>query len=290
MIAILSALTFTQPLIQDASDPMHLRGAAIHVHAGAGGDGLRNDSVLHVDLIYSDGTLHQVRFTHGIPDNNDAQVVAADKWRGPNARLAYVDATITGRRGGFEGTDDFDLRSLAVNVTTNDRANLRMFHKENIGKRLSGVGSWSSGLQSAYRPEVNPSLTRYLEADIYVGDQPMNGGALELGLKSAAGIVWGKMTVNAHADPIGYAHLTFNFLDPIYLSKCTHLYLRQQGKGFDGFTINGITVYSREGQYLGTPHLAVICHELNINAKMAPGITWASRPFLLAEALVFKEK
>ena len=118
----------------------------------------------------------------------------------------------------------------------------------------------------------------------------MNGGALELGMKSAAGTVWGQMTVPAHADPLGYAHLTFNFLTPILLSKYNHLYLRQQGRGFGGFTINGITVYSREGQYLGTPRLAVICHELNINAKMGKGITWASRPFLLAEALVLKEK
>ena len=289
MIAILSALTFTQPLIQDTSDPMHLRGAAIHVHAGAGGDGLRNNSVLHVDLIYSDGTLHQVAFTHGIPDNSNAQVVALDKWRGPNARLAYVDATITGRRGGFEGTDDFDLRSLAVDAIPDTRANLRMFHKDNIGKRLTGVGSWSSGLQDVYRPEVSPSLTRYLEADIYVGGQPMNG-ALELGMKSAAGTVWGQMTIAAHADHFGYAHLVFNFLTPILLSKYTHLYLRQQGRGFDGFTINGLTVYSRESLSIRSPRLAVICHELNINAKMGPGITWASRPFLLAEAFVLKEK
>src|SRR5260370_355890 len=194
-----AAISFSRPV---ATAP--LRAGDISVIVRAGEDGLRNDSRLDVDLIFDDGRLLQAAFTHGIPDNQVATLVAGQSF--PSEHLAYVNVTLTGRSGGLENPDDFDLRFVRVEVTAPGGVQTIVFNTR-IDQRLHGVGSWSSRLLTAYRPAAMQPTGRYIEANLYIGDQPVQGGRLELGVQGGLTTVWGTMTQDLRVDHLGWAHV-----------------------------------------------------------------------------------
>jgi len=141
MVSFYAGLALSTILHQD---PNQIAGGSIFVRIGAGGDDLRHDSVLHSDIILTDGTLCQGTML-GIGSNQMRQKDLEDHWSKGTEKLALVNCTMTGRRGGTDGTDNFDLKTYDVEVRTQNHNTVRMFLKNNIGFRLSGVGTWSSG-------------------------------------------------------------------------------------------------------------------------------------------------
>jgi hypothetical protein len=257
------------------------------------GDGLRNDSRLDVDLIFDDGRLLEVPITGGIPDNSHRRLVAGHMF--PSEHLAFVNVTLTGRSRDLENPDDFDLTSVVVELTEPGGRQWPIFTRR-INQRLHGVGSWSSGLLTAYRPAAMQPTGRYIEANLYIGDQPVQGGSMELGVQEGLTTVWGTMTQNLRVDHLGWAHVTFSYVDhPLTFTRCTHLYLRQAGRGFNGFTLNGATFYvSVTGSVIpGGPTSTnswVMYQALNINAKLAFKVNWASQGFLLRDSDQLREE
>lgn len=255
------------------------------------GDGLRNDSRLDVDLIFDDGRLLEAPVTGGIPDNSHRRLVAGHMF--PSEHLAYVNVTLTGRSHDLEYPDDFDLTSVVVELTDPDGHPTPIFSRR-INQRLHGVGSWSSGLLSAYRPAASEPTGRYIEANLYIGEEPA-GGRLELGVQEGLTTVWGTMTEDLHVDHLGWAHVTFNYLDhPLTFTRCTHLYLRQVGR-VNVFILNGATFYvtNEVSTFPGGPTRRdswVMYHALNINAKIGFKLAWASQGFLLRDSDVLRKQ
>ena len=286
MISLLSALALC-PIHQGIQipsqndDPTHIRGAAINVNIGAGGDGLRSDSTLYTDLIFTDGTLFQGKLARGIADNRGTTIPLQDKWPSPGARLSYVNSTLTGNRGGTESTDDFDLRSLTVNVQPLTGGNLRMFHNNSINFRLHGVGTWTTGQLEPMSPMVSGQPVQSVEADLYIGDKPMKS-RLSLGLKIAGNFVWGDMATVGQASQLGYIHVIFNFLAPVAIAACSQAAIRQQNPSYKNFTLNGLLLYFYDMTPSGTQKKVIFTQAMNANAKIAYNAMWTSSPISMS--------
>ena len=271
IIALLRMLVFSQ------QDPLHVSGAETFVEIDAGGDGLRNDSVVYADVIFKNGTRSQTTFTHGIADNGRGRMKLPMPWTSPSSRISYVNLTLTGKRGGTEGTDDWDIKNGKVIVRPRTGGELVMCRKMNVNFRLHGVGSWTSNLVEPIAITPLFDIENNVYADIYTGEQPLNGGAMEIGLAVNGTYVWGQSGRTLRAGPLSHIRIGFLFPAVVHLSQVKEIELRQQGRGFKGFGINGLSIFTkRTAEGPPFPIETELIHSLNRNFDMSPGKTWVS--------------
>ncbi len=279
MTALLALLPMLLPaqVTRAQDDPLHVSGADAFVEIDAGGDGLRNDSVVYADVIFKNGMRSQTTFTHGIADNGKGRMKLPTPWIGPSSRIAYVNLTLTGKRGGTEGTDDFDIKTVKVVIRPRSGGELVMYRKNNINVRLHGVGSWTSNLIEPMTVTPMFDIENNVYADIYTGEQPLRGGTMELGLAVNGTYVWGQSGRNLRAEPLSHIRVGFLFPAVVHLSQVKEIELRQMGRGFKRFGINGLSIFTnRTAERVPYPIETELIHSLNTNFDMSPGKTWVS--------------
>ncbi len=276
MLALLPMLLSSQ-VTRAQDDPMHVSGAETFVEIDAGGDGLRNDSVVYADVVFKNGMRSQTTFTHGIADNGRGRMKLPMPWISPSSRISYVNLTLTGKSGGTEGTDNLDIKNVKVLIRPRTGGELVMYRKMNVNFRLHGVGSWTSNLIEPIAVTPMFDIENAVYADIYTGEQPLNGGALELGLAVKGTYVWGQSGRNLRAGPLSHMRVGFIFPAAVHLSQVKEIELRQQGRGFKGFGINGLSIFTkRTAEGVPFPIETELIHSLNTNFDMSPGKTWVS--------------